>query len=353
MLIAILYALLRRLVALVARDAVLKELLAENLVLRQRVSIDARTNPRPRLKVRDRLFFAALSKHLDRERWQIFGVVPATLLRWHREAVARKWTFRQKTIGRPPTDPKLVALVIRLARENSRWGVWRIKGELQGLGHRIGATTIRTILRRAGILPAPRREGPTWAEFIRAQADGIVACDFFSVETISLKTLYVLFFIHVGTRRVHIVGVTRNPDAAWTTQQARNLAMDGALGNVRFLVRDRDSKFTQSFDDVFDSEGARIIKTPVRSPKANAFAERFVGTFRREVSDYTLILGRRHLLKVATDFETHYNAHRPHQGIDLQAPDQIGALPIQVPIDQVRRRRVIRGLINEYHGVAA
>ncbi len=353
MLIQILYAVLRGLVSLVAPDATMREVMAENMMLRQRLVVQTRGKPCPRLRMRDRLFFAALSRHIPRERWGISGFSPKTLMRWHREAVARKWTFKHRRTGRPPTDPELVALIISMAKDNPRWGVYRIKGELQGLGHRLGATTIRTILRRAGISPLPRRDGPSWPEFLKAQADGTLACDFFTVETVFLQTLYVLFFIEVGSRRIHIEGVTRNPDSAWVTQQARNLSMEDGLENVKFLIRDRDSKFTASFDEVFCSEGARVVKTPVRSPKANAFAERFVGTFRREASDHVLILGRRHLLRLASAFEDHYNSHRPHRGIDLQAPDSIGSAPSPVPIDRIRRRTVLGGLINEYHGVAA
>jgi len=197
--------------------------------------------------------------------------------------VRRKWTFHHKKVGRPPLDPAIVRLILEMAKENPRWGVVRIKGELQGLGYRVGTTTIRTILRRAGIPPAPRRDGPSWAEFLRSQARGIVACDFFTVETVFLKTLYVLFFIEVGSRRVRIVGVSAHPDARWVAQQARNLAMTGGLENVRFLIRDRDAKFTASFDEVFRTEGASVMKTPIRAPKANAFAERFVRTIRSEL----------------------------------------------------------------------
>jgi len=180
-----------------------------------------------------------------------------------------------------------------------------------------------------------------------------VACGSFTVETVFLKTLYVLFFIELATRRVHIAGVIANPDSAWVTQQARNLSMDGGLRNVRFLIRDRDSKYTCSFDDVIRSEHARPIKTPIRSPRANALAERFVGTFRREVSDRVLILGRGHLLRVASEFEVHYNSHRPHQGICLQAPETIGFEPELVPFGEIRRRRLLGGLISEYHEAAA
>ena len=179
-----------------------------------------------------------------------------------------------------------------------------------------------------------------------------MACDFFTVETVFLQTLYVLFFIEVGSRRIHIEGVTATPDAAWVTQQARNLSMHDGLERVRFL-RDRDSKFTASFDEVFSSEGARVIKTPVRAPKANAFAERFVRTARAEVFDLVLVLGRRHLLRLLRAYETHYNSHRPHRGIDLASPDTLGVPPIPVPIGGIERRRVLAGLINEYHGAAA
>jgi hypothetical protein len=299
------------------------------------------------------MLLSAFAPFVPRKRWSCFIVCPQTLLRWHRELVARKWTFRHGRLGRPPLDPELVALIISMAKDNPRWGCVRIKGELQGLGHRVGATTIRTILRRAGIDPAPRRDGPSWSEFLRAQADGILACDFFCVETAFLRTLYVLFFIEVGSRRIHIEGVTRNPDSAWVTQQARHRSMGEGLENVRFLIRDRDSKYTASFDEVFRSEGARVIKTPIRAPKANAFAERFVRTARAEVLDLVLVTGRRHLLKLLQAYEDHFNSHRPHRGIDLAAPDTPHVSPSPVPIGLIERRKVLGGLINEYHAAAA
>ena len=307
----------------------------------------------PKLRRLDRLLLAAFARLVPRKGWSCFIVSPQTILRRHRELVARKWTFSHGRLGRPPLDPELVALIISMAKDNPRWGCIRIKGELRGLGHRVGATTIRTILRRAGIGPAPRRDGPTWSDFLRAQAEGILACELFTVETVFLRTLFVLFFIEVGSRRIHIEGVTGNPDAAWVTQQARNLSMESGLENVRFLIRDRDSKYTASFDEVFRVEGARVIKTPVRAPKANAFAERFVRTARAEVFDQVLVLGRKHLLRLLQAYETHFNSHRPHRGIDLAAPDTLGTSPTSVPADWIERRRVVGGLINEYHGVAA
>ena len=228
----------------------------------------------------------------------------------------------------------------------------RNKGELKGLGYAVGVTTIRMILRRSGVGPAPRR-GPSWSEFLRAQASAILTTDFFTVQTAFLKTLYVFFVVEVGSRRVKILGVTRNPDGEWVTQQARNLAMDGDLGNVRFLIRDRDSKFTGCFDEVFASEGIRVIKTPVRAPKANAYAERFVRTIRAEMLDLVLATGRRHLIRLLADYEAHYNSHRPHRGIGLDAPDGLGVEPAVVPLNEVHRTRVVSGLISEYDRVAA
>jgi putative transposase len=187
--------------------------------------------------------------------------------------VARKWTYKRKKAGRTPVDPRLAALIVKMAK-NPRWGYMRIKGECQKLGIAVAATTVKKVLRAAGLEPAPRRDGPSWSEFLRAQASGIVACDFFSVETMFLHTLYVLFFIEVGTRRLHVTSSTRNPTGRFVAQRARNLSIDGALEKVAFLIRDRDTKYTVAIDEVFTSEGARVIKTPVRAPKANAFAER-------------------------------------------------------------------------------
>jgi transposase InsO family protein len=320
----------------------------EILVLRHQLKVLSRKAGRPNLRRADRALLAAASRLLPRERWASFLVGPATILRWHRELVRRKWTFRRKPLGRPPISPQVRELILRLARENPRWGCVRIQGELRGLGIRVGATTIRTLLRRNGFGPAPRGDGPSWTEFLRAQAEGILACDFFSVETAFLQTLYVLFFIEVGTRRVHVMTSTRNPDAGYTTQQARNLCMAGQLPTaVRFLIRDRDSKFTRSFDAVFGSEGARVILTPIRSPKANAYAERWVRTVRTEILDRTLILSRRHLDRVLSRYTSHYNSHRPHRGIGLAPPQSRGAETPPVPPGPIHRREVLPG-INEY-----
>lgn len=327
-----------RAVLRIAPDRDAREREAEIMVLRHQLAVLKRTCPRPKLRRRDRIVIVALAGLVSKERWSAFIITPATVLRWHRELVRRKWTFRHQKVGRPPLAPELVCLILEMAKDNPRWGVVRIKGELQGLGYRVGATTIRTVLRRAGIPPAPRRDGPTWAEFLRSQARGIVACDFFTVETVFLKTLYVLFFIEVGTRRARIVGVTTNPDGPWVTQQARNLAIAGGLEEVRFLIRDRDAKFTASFDEVFRTEGAKVIQTPIRAPKANAFAERFVRTIRSELLDRTLIFGHRQLASMLAEYETHYNSHRPHRGRGLDAPESTDAVHPSVPTKEVRRK---------------
>lgn len=349
----IIYSLVRRLVGFAAPDALLKEVLAENMVLRHRLVVQARGAPRPRLRRRDRLFFVALSRVLPRERWEVFGLSPPTLLRWHRELVKRKWTFKKTRMGRPRVSPELRDLIISMAKDSSDWGCYRIKGELQGLGIRVGVSTIRRILRQAGIGPAPRRDGPAWSEFLRAQADVILACDFFTVETVFLRTLYVLVFIEIGTRRLRFSLATSNPDGVFCTQQARNLHMTAELEDIRFLIRDRDAKFSRSFDEVFRSEGARVIKTPIRAPNANAFSERSIRTIRAEVTDRMLILGARHLNLILGRFAEHYNSHRPHRGIGLQAPDTIGTVPYVARMADIRRRRVVGGLINEYYARAA
>src|SRR6266508_983365 len=253
----------------------------ENAVLRHQLRVLRRQVRRPRLRPVDRAFLAAAARRLPRDRWNSFLVTPQTLLRWHRELVRRKWTHRsRRKPGRLPIDPEVRALVLRLAMENPMWGYVRIQGELRKVGVRVGATTIRRILRTDGLGPAPRREGPTWSEFLRAQACGILATDFFTVETIRLKTLYVLFFIELHTRRVHLAGVTSHPDSAWVTQQARNLAIENQLDKTSFLIRDRDRKYSGPFDEVFRTEGVDVLCTPFRAPRVNAFAERWGRTAR-------------------------------------------------------------------------
>ena len=248
----------------------------EIAVLRHQLAVLRRQVKRPEFRPADRALLAVLSSALPRRRWPSFLVTPDTILRWHRQLVARKWTQAQPRGGRPPLADQVIALILRLARENPRWGYRRIQGELKKLGIGVSATTIRTVLLRNGLRPAPRRTSTTWRAFLRAQAAGIIATDFFTVETVRLKTLYILFFIELGTRRVRLGGVTDHPSGSWVVQRARELSIEmermGDITAPRFLVRDRDSKFTRAFDDVFASDGTQIIKTPIQAPNANQLA---------------------------------------------------------------------------------
>jgi putative transposase len=278
----------------------------ELLVLRHELEILRRQVARPKLGTVDRAQLAAAACHLPRSSRGVLLVTPRTLLRWHRALVRRSWRQPADGRGRPPLSLELRELVLRLARENPRWGHRRICGELAKLGFRVSPTSIRRLLAQARIEPAPRRGGPSWREFLRAQAGSIVACDFFTVESVFLRRYYVLFFIAHASRRVWLAGCTTNPTGGWVTQQARNLALDFADEGARFLICDRDSKYSGLSDEVFRSEGIRIVKTPVRAPKANAIAERFVRTVRAECLDWLLILNRRHLEHLLRVYVDHY-----------------------------------------------
>ena len=218
----------------------------------------------------------------------------------------------------------------------------------------VAPSTVWEILRAAGIDPAPRRPGPTWRQFMHAQAAGILAVDFFHVDTVLLKRLYVLVFIEHGTRRMHLGGVTANPTGEWTVQQARNLSLTlgERFGDIRFLIRDRGSNFTASFDAVFQAAGTRILRTAVQAPRMNAICERLVGTLRRELLDRVLILGEQHLHAVLAEYQAHYNTARPHQGIAQRVPDDERDGPCATVTDidnhQIRRKPILNGLINEY-----
>jgi putative transposase len=324
----------------------------ELMVLRHQLTVLGRQAGRLSLRPADRAFLAALARVLPRRHRQGFIVTPQTLLRWHRELVRRKWTQPQRSPGRPPVNDRVRQLVLRLARENPRWGYPRIAGELRKLGLRVSPSTVRRLLLGAGLRPAPRRAGPSWRDFLRQQAASMLACDFFTVETVSLRRFYVLFFIELGSRRVRIAGCTTNPSGAWVTQQARNLSFTGVFERMRFLIHDRDSKFTAAFDEIVRSEDIRVIHTPIRAPQANAYAERFVRTVRAECLDWLLILGRRHLESVLRVYTEHYNRERPHRGLALLTPEagDAAALPTAQRID---RRDRLGGLIHEYHRAAA
>ena len=279
-------------------------------------------------------------------------MTPQTLLRWHRELVRRKWTRPSRGRGRPPVEQHVRQLVLTFARENPRWGYQRIAGELQKLSLRVSPSSVRRILLAAGLEPAPRRIGPSWRQFLRQQAASIIACDFFTVETLSLRRYYVLFFIELERRRVHLAGATTNPTGAWVTQQARNLSITGLLEQTRFLIRDRDSKFSGAFDEVFRSEGITVIQTPVTAPKANAYAERFVRTVRNECLDWLLIIGRRRLEHTLRVYVDHYNRERPHRGLQLRTPVPTSR-PTLASANQIERTDLLGGLIHEYHAIAA
>jgi putative transposase len=324
----------------------------ELLVLRHQLVVLGRQERRPRLRPADRALLAALARLLPPRRRHGLVVTPQTLLRWHRQLVHRKWTHPRRSPGRPPTESRVRELVLRFARENPGWGYPRIAGELLKLGLRVSPSTVRRILLAAGLSPAPGRSGPSWRQFLRQQAATVLACDFFTVETLSLCRFYVLFFIELRSRRVHLAGCTMSPTGAWATQQARNLSFTGLFERMRFLIHDRDSKFAASFDEVFRSEGIEVIHTPIRAPQANAYAERFVRTVRTDCLDWLLILGRRHLEHVLHIYIRHYNRERPHRGLALLTPDSTNAHP-RPSRGEIKRRGRLGGLIHEYHRAAA
>ena len=329
---------------------------AEILLLRHQLTVLRRQqSARPKTTWADRAFFAVLFAVVPRPRRAGLQVIvkPETVLRWHRDIIRRRWArkSRHKRPGRRSTHRNIRGLVMRLAKENHAWGYRRIHGELASLGIQVAPSTVWEILTAAGIRPAPRRTGPTWAQFLRAQADAILATDFFTVDLLDGTTAYVLAVIEHATRRIRILGVTAHPSNVWVSQQARNLLMDlgDRAGTVKFLLRDRDTKFTAAWDAVFTAAGVRTVCSPVQAPRANAIMERWIGGCRRELIDRTLIWNQRHLLKVLRDYEIHHNQHRPHRSLQQAAP--LRALPERVvDLDglRVQRRDRIGGVIHEY-----
>jgi transposase InsO family protein len=353
-LLYLLFCQILRWLALLARSSAAKD--AELLMLRHEVAVLRRQVARPRVDRADRAVLAGLARLLPRPIWRGLFVQPATVPRWHRDLVRRRWTYPHRR-GRPPVSTELRALVLRLARGNPTWGYRRIHGELCRLGYkdRIGASTVWTILQRAGVDPAPKRSAVSWRQFLRAQAASTLAVDFFTVDTVFLRRLYVLFAIEVATRRVHVLGVTPHPTGEWVAQQARNLVMslEEGIGRFRFVLRDRDTKFTAAFDTVFAAEGIEVLRTPVRAPRANAYAERWAGTVRREVLDRMLIFRGRQLRLVLAEFVDHYNVHRPHRSLGQEPPLLRGEVAAAAgPAGKVRRRDRVGGLIHEYAQVA-
>jgi transposase InsO family protein len=332
-----------------SKDAELLVLRHENAVLRRQVA-------RVRYTPADRAWLAALSRLLPRRRWAaIFSVTPATILAWHRRLVSRKWDYTvRRRPGRPPTAAAIKSMVIRMAADNPTWGHRRVQGELVRLGHRIAASTVWQILHDAGIGPAPRRSGPSWRQFLTAQAKAVLAVDFLHVDTLFLTRIYALIAVEHGSRRTHLIGISTHPTGAWTTQAARNLMMDlgDRVTTVKFLLRDRDSRFTRAFDAVFAAEGIHILISPPRAPRANAICERMIGTLRRELLDRILIVNERHLRRILTDYLHHFNAARPHRALAQLAPAQAETQPphvINLADHQIHRRPILDGLTSEYH----
>jgi putative transposase len=328
---------------------------AEILILRHQLAVLQRQQPRrPNLNWADRALIATLLGVIPKARrhgvWLL--VAPDTILRWRRDLVRRRWAARSRRgrTGRPATRRNVRALVLRLARENPEWGYRRIHGELAGLGVKVAASTAWEILKNAGIDPAPRRTGPTWSQFLRSQAEAILACDFFTADLLDGTQAYVLAVIEHATRRIRVLGVTLHPTGAWTTQQARNLIMD--LGDqtdrVRFMIRDRGPDFTTAFDAVLADAGIRTVLCNVRTPRMNAIAERWIGGCRRELLDRTLIWNQAHLRQILREYETHHNQRRPHRSLHGAAPLKPLPEPVDLAQYRVRRQARVGGLINEY-----
>ena len=348
----ILYCFLASMARLAVRSGRSKDL--EIIVLRHQLGMLGRRDARPVITDHDRSMLGAIAQALPRPRRTGWLVTPDTLLRWHRRRIAGHWTQPHRPPGRPSTAIGLRRLVIEMATNNPTWGYRRIHGELVGLGHRVGASTIWRILKAHDIGPAPQRSTVTWTQFLRSQA--AVACDFATVDSVLLRRHYLLFFIDVTSREVFFAGITANPTGPWTTQAARNLFLrhSDRLTAARALVRDRGSQFIDSFDEIFSTEGFKSLKTPVRTPVANAFAERRIGSLRRELLDRTIIWNRHQLEQVVTDYIAHYNTHRPHRSLNHRPPLADEQTPPATPPSPIQVTKTTRcnGLINEYRNAA-
>jgi putative transposase len=331
---------------------------AEILILRHQLAVLQRRQPRRlQLNWADRALLAALLRVMPKARHRGLRllVTPDTILRWHRDIVRRRWAARSARgrTGRPATRRNIQALIRRLARENPEWGYRRIHGELAGLGVNIAASTVWEILKASGVDPT-RRSGPTWSQFLRSQAEAILACDFFTADLLDGTQAYVLAVIEHATRRIHVLGVTLHPTGQWTAQQARNLVMD--LGDqahrVKFMIRDRGSNFTGAFDAVLADAGIRTVLCSIQTPRMNAIAERWIGGCRRELLDRTLIWNQAHLRRILDQYGTHHNQHRPHRFLNGAAPLKPLPEPVDLDLYRIRKHAQVGGLINEYHLVA-
>jgi hypothetical protein len=330
-------------------------------MLRHQLAVAERERPRAhsRLTWPDRAWLALLAGTVSAERLAVMRLIvtPGTILRWQRDIVRRRraWLSRRGRSGRPATRRRVRSAVLRLARENESWGYRRIHGELAGLAIIVVPSRVWQILKGAGISRAPRRDGPGWAEFLRSQAQGILALDFFTADLLNGMKVYVLAAIEHGTRRIRILGATGHPAQSWVVQQARNLLMDleDAGMSVKFVLHDRDASFTAAFDAVFGAAGARVVRSAVQTPRMNSIMERWVGSCWRELLDRTLIWNQRHLMSVLREYEDFCNHHRPHRALNQAAP--LRPLPDGVTdLDhlRVRRRNRVGGVIHEYRLVA-
>ena len=334
----------------------------EILALRHQLLILQRQVDKPTFTDIDRAVLAGLLHHIPKEKLRnlLLLVRPDTVLRWHRDLLKRRHaaTCTPKRRGRPPTVRSIRALVVRLARENASWGYRRIHGELAALGIKVAASTVWEILRERGIPPSPERQSTTWADFLRSQADALLACDLFETRTLTGARLYVFAVIEHATRRIRILGATAHPTAEWVVQLGRNLVMDleNAGSRARFMIRDRDSKFTQAFDAVLADAGLKIVTSGIRMPRMNSTMERWIQTCGRELLDRTLIWNQRHFLHALREFESFYNGHRPHRALRQAAPLR----PLPAPINEpgqithldVHRRDRLSGTLREYQHAA-
>ena len=340
---------------LACRDASGKNV--EILLLRHQLAIVQRQlgkRTRPKVSWADRALLALLLDLIPKARHHRLRLIvtPGTILRWRRDILRRRWAAKSKPKGRPTTRRNIKAVVVRMARENEGWGYRGITGELAGLGIKVAPSTVWAILKKAGIDPAPRRNGPTWAQFLHSQAQAILACDFFTVDLLDGTTAYVLTMIEHASRRIRILGATAHPTAAWTVQMARNALMDleEQADRFKFLLRDRGPQFTASFDAVFAAADIQTITTAVRAPVMNAIQERWHRSVRAELLDRTLVWNLAHLRRVLAEYESFYNQHRPHRALDQAAP--LRPLPDNVvDLDHfhVTRRDRAGGILHEYH----
>lgn len=356
MLASLIYSLLTALLDVITtRQGDRAKLEAEVLALRRQVQVLERQVKRVQWRPGDRMFLAALRDRLPQSVWAGLLVRPETVLGWHRALVGRKWAAYRKRPrrGRPQIAAECRSLIVRMARENPRWGYPRIRGELIKLGHTVAATTIRSILLRTGIPPSGRRIGLSWKQFLAAHAETLVAADFFTVDTVFFKRLYVLIYVHLATRRILWARCTTSPGEAWVAQQMRNLSWRLEEEGIRlgFVIHDRDKKFARRADQVLKSQGARVIVTPLMAPRANAHCERLIGSSRRECLDWILLLNERHLQAILYAWVAHYNTERPHRSRDLRPPSTRGD---PVPSSgEVQRRTRLGGVLSEYYREAA